>query len=220
VQGLRGMRGRLEAGSLLCGVGAALHGLGGVSMAGLAAATLASRVRASRRLELLVLTVACAGAAYLGWVFIYVVGLKLDIEPGHTAEIPWRPLVTSALWETRVNWAIFSPRGTLDVAAAAWMVGLPLVIVAATVWRETSEARWHVLAYVVPSAVFLCAFWPVQGLAVDTDLVVAMFPGVYAVAWLLAESRRGTVMGLLVLLSSHIVFWRVLFSDAFVTAHG
>lgn len=99
------------------------------------------------------------------------------------------------------------------------MTGVPLAFAVATGWRTTQLVR-PVLAYTLPSAVFLCAFWPVQGLAVDTDLVVATFPAIYALAWLLAESPRGTLLGLLVLVSSHVVFWRVLFSDAFVTAHG
>jgi hypothetical protein len=218
LQGIRGLRGRLEAGALLAGFGAALHGFGVMSIAGAGAAAVSARARAGDRAWLVGRTAAFATTAFLVWIPIYVVGMGLMINPSDAGEIPWRHLTETAIQGTYVNWAVLSLRGGIEILTACLMVGVPLAIAAAAAVRVDGDVARAALAFSVPSIVFLCVFWPIQGLAVEADLLVAAFPAVYALSWLAAQSARATVLGLLLLSSSHIVFWRVLFSDAFVAS--
>jgi hypothetical protein len=216
-QGLSGWRSRLELGSASAGLGAALHGFGVLSIVGSAAAALTAPGPTGYRLGLFARVLAFGTALYLGWVVIYAVGQGLTIAPGHAGEIPWRSLTDSTVLNAQVNWAVASPRGALEILAACWMVGVPILL-AALASTTVGERRRIAFAFAGPSFLFLIFIWPIQGLAVEADLLVAAFPAVYALAWVAAHSTRGTVLALLLLASSHVVFWRVLFSDAFVAS--
>jgi hypothetical protein len=218
LQGIRGLRGRLETGAVLAGFGAALHGFGVLSIAGAGAAALSAPASLRDRAWLLGRAAAFATAAYLGWILIYVVGMRLTINPGDAGEVPWRHLTETAIQGTYVNWAMRSLRGGIEIVTAGWMVGVPLALAAAAAAGADRQVTRAAMAFAAPSIVFLCVWWPIQGLAVEADLLVAAFPAVYALSWLAAQSTRATMLGLLLLSSSHIVFWRVLFSDAFVAS--
>jgi hypothetical protein len=68
----------------------------------------------------------------------------------------------------------------------------------------------------VPSTVFLVVFWPVQGLGVEMDLVMAAFPALYALAWICAHDSRRATIAAVVLASAHFAFWRIVVGDDFV----
>jgi hypothetical protein len=72
------------------------------------------------------------------------------------------------------------------------------------------------LAFALPSFAFLLLLWPVQGLAVEMDLIVAAFPAVYALAWLASRSVTLTAWAVTLLVVGHVVFWRVALSEFFV----
>ena len=215
-EGLRGARGRFEAGCALSGLGAALHGFGLLALAGAAASAVVSPLRASERFDLALKAFSIGTSVYLIWIFVYIVGMGLDIVPGHAGSIPWRPLLVSTLAEHRVNHAIASARGAAEILTTAWIAGVPLLALVLTGVRGSSMNVRAALAYVLPSAVFLCAFWPVQGIAVDGDLIFGAFPGIYALIWLAAQRVSTSWMSLVLLATGHVVFWRVMFGDAFV----
>jgi hypothetical protein len=217
-RGFRGRRVSFDAGCALAGLGAALHGFGLLSLAGAALATLGARLRFTGRVRLLVQAFAVGTSVYLIWVFVYVAGLRLDMVPGHAESIPWRPLLVNATGEGRINYAIASPRGAMDVLLSAWITGIPLVLLAVAALRRTAVTAVPALLYALPSALFLCAFWPIQGLAVEADLLFAAFPGFFALAWLASRSATVTASSLLVLASAHVVFWRVMLGDLFVNS--
>jgi hypothetical protein len=217
-RGLRDGSRHIEASAALAGFGAALHGFGLLSVAGLALAV-AGRGGvpwtdlAARLLRL----VAWSIAAYLGWIAIYQIGLKLPILPGHADAIPLRPWFSDVVTD-RVNAAIFSLRGFRDVASSALIVGAPLLGVAVSLRRRIPLEVRTALLYSVPSAIFVVMFWPIQGLAVEMDLLVAAFPALYALAWACARSARHAVAAAIVLAIAHIVFWRVALDSAFVNS--
>ena len=64
-----------------------------------------------------------------------------------------------------------------DLLFTAWVVGAPLLIVAATLRRRSVDAVRTALWYAVPSLLFAAWFWPIQGLGEEMDRVVAAFPG-------------------------------------------
>ncbi len=75
-----------------------------------------------------------------------------------------------------------------------------------------ASALW----YTLPSTVFSIAFWPVQGMGQDTDLLVAAFPAFYALAWVCAHEPRRTTIAAALLVSAHMGFWRIVLDERFL----
>lgn len=207
---------RLEAGSLLTGAGAALHGLGLVSFPALLMAAFAAPGRLAERAWLALRMTAWATAAYIGWVAIYVIVLHLPIVPGHAEAIPWRHWLVEELRDSRPNVPILSLAGGRDLLFTGWVVGVPLLAVAGSLWRQCSAEVRIALSYAVPSTLFVFFFWPIQGLGEEMDLVVAAFPAIYALAWVCAHHSKRTLMAAALLVSAHLAFWRILFDERFV----
>ncbi len=217
---LHGMRRddrRLEAGSFFAGLGAALHGFGLLSVfGGWLAAAFRPAPRATRAAQVLRM-VAWATAAYLGWMVIYEIVLRLPIVPGHAEAIPWRPWTRDVVGDRdRVNVAILSRAGLRDLLFIAWVVGMPLLVVAASLWRTAREEVLTALCYAIPSTIFVLLFWPIQGLGVEMDLVFAAFPALYALAWVCAQDVRRTTIAAAILVSAHLAFWRIVLDTRFV----
>ena len=207
---------RLEAGSLLAGLGMALHGLGLVSIPAAWLAACAARGRLSERLDLAVRITAWTTAAYVGWIAVYVIVLHMPITPGHAESLPWRHWLVTEIRDDRPNVPILSLTGGRDLLFTGWVVGAPLLFVAASLWRQYREEVRIALCYAVPSVLFVIFFWPIQGLGEEMDLVVAAFPALYALAWVCAHSSRRTTIAAALLVSAHVAFWRILFDERFV----
>jgi hypothetical protein len=216
MRGLRTGSPHLEAAAVLAGLGAALHGFGLLALVGAMLAALVAPPAARHRLWN-VLTVGMWGtAAYLGWIAIYVIVLERPISAGHTEAIPWRPWFVDQPAEGRINVAIFSATGARDLLFTAWVVGAPLLAVAASLWRRFGADVRMALVYAIPSVLFSIVFWPVQGLGVEMDLVAAAFPAFYALAWVCAHEPRATVRAAVLLASAHLAFWRIVIDDRFM----
>jgi hypothetical protein len=217
-RGLHHGSNRLEAGSLLFGLGAALHGFGLLSLAGSWIAAFAARAPLAERARLALRIAVWGTAAYLGWVAVYAVLLKLPIVPGHVESIPWRPwLVDQVIPEDdRINAAILSVVGGRDLLFTGWVVGAPLLAVAVSLWRRYRDEVRVALCYAAPSTVFTIVFWPIQGLGVEMDLVIAAFPALYALAWVCAHDARRTLLAAALLVSGHLAFWRIVLDARFV----
>jgi hypothetical protein len=209
---------RLEAGSVLAGLGAALHGFGLLSLVGAWIAALFTRASRATQLERALRIAAWGVAAYAGWLAVYVIVLKLPIATGHADSIPWRPLFVDevGIRGNRVNVAILTAAGGRDLLLTAWVVGAPLLAVAASLWNEYRDQVRVALGYAVPSVIFSVLFWPIQGLGVEMDLVVAAFPALYAAAWVCAHDHRRTNIAAALLISGHLAFWRIALDTRFV----
>jgi hypothetical protein len=217
VRGLHDRTRRLEAGSVLFGIGAALHGFGLLSLAGAGLATLAARMQLIERIRLALRVSAFGLAAYLGWIALYLVFLRVPIVAGHAASIPLRPWFADEVGE-RLNAAIFSVEGGRDLFFTFWVIGAPLLAVAASLWRYNRDAVRTALVYSVPSLLFTVMFWPIQGIGVEMDLVFAAFPALYALAWVCAHDQRRTLIAAAVLATAHLAFWRIVLSADFVNS--
>ena len=217
LRGLRHRSAHLEASGALAGLGAALHGFGLLSVAGSTLAAVASRADLATRARLTLRLVAMSVAAYVGWIAVYLIVLQLPIVPGHAESIPFRPWFVADVSE-RVNAAVFSRIGARDIVMAAWIAGVPLFAAVATRWKDRREEARAAVFYSVPSLIFFLTFWPIQGLAVEMDLVFAAFPALYALAWLAAQESRTALTAALLLASAHLAFWRVVLDPAFVNS--
>ena len=217
-RGFREGGARLEAGSVLAGIGAALHGSGLVSLAGAWMAALGASGRLIRRAGRALRVTAWGTAAYLGWIALYVIILKLPIspDPGPQAFSSWRPWSVDEIREGRVAAAILSATGARDLAMSAWVVGAPLLFVAVSLWRRQPHEVRAALWYLIPSVLFVIFRWPFEGVGGGMDLVVAGFPAFYALAWVCAHDSRRTTIAAALLVSAHYAFWRVVLDDRFV----
>ena len=217
-RGLRDDTWRLEAGSALAGLGAALHGVGLVSLTGAWLAAMAAAGAPIARIGRALRVLAYGTAAYLGWIVIYIVVLQLSIQPdpGPTAVNSWRSLTADIVSEGRVAHAVLSAPGIRDVLMSAWVVGAPLVAVAASLWRRYPHEVRAALCYLPPSALFLVFRWPFEGVGGGMDLVAGGFPAAYALAWVCAQDSRRTGIAAALLASAHYAFWRVVLDERFV----
>ena len=215
-RGVKAGAGRLEASAVLMGLGAALHGFGLLSLAGSCLAALASRASVRERAWTVLRVIAWGTAAYVGWIAVYLIVLNLPVTQGHADVIPWRPWLVDRVVGDRVNVAILSATGMRDLLFTAWVVGAPLLVLAAWLRRKHGDDVRVALCYALPSVAFSIMFWPIQGLGAEMDLVVAAFPAFYALAWLCALDPRSTLVAAALLASAHIAFWRVLLDGRFL----
>jgi hypothetical protein len=224
-RGLRDGGARLEAGSTFAGLGAALHGSGLVSLAGMWLVALGAPVpaltglaaRLKERMGRLLRVIAWATAAYLGWMAIYVIVLKLPIIPDAQSGTlsPWRPWLVEEVRLGRIAAPILSRTGARDLLMSAWIVGAPLLIVAVSLWRRYADEVRMALWYLPPSVLFLIFRWPFDGIGGGMDLVVAGFPALYALAWVCAHDHKRANIAAMLLASAHFAFWRVVFDERF-----
>ena len=206
---------RLEAGSALAGLGAAFHGFGLLSLVGAWLGCLVVRLPPVQRLDRALRIAAWGTAAWVGWVAIYLIVFNLGVTPSHASSGSWRPLFVDEVGH-RLNVAIFSRAGIRDILVSGWVLGAPLLVVAASLWRQHRDQAVATAVYALPSVLFLIFFWPPQGLGVDTGHVVAAFPAVYACAWLCARDPRHTTAAAVLLVSAHLGFWRMVLDTRFV----
>jgi hypothetical protein len=148
---------------------------------------------------------------------IYVIVLKLPIVPdAQTATLsPWRPWLVEEVRRGRIAAPILSPTGARDLLMSAWIVGAPLLIVAASLWRRYGHEVRMALWYLPPSLLFLILRWPFDGIGGGMDLVVAGFPALYALAWVCAHDPKRANVAAMLLVSAHLAFWRVVFDERF-----
>lgn len=216
LHGLRDGGTRLEGGSTLVGFGAALHGFGLLSLAGAWIAAFATRARLRDRVGRALRIAAWGTAAYVGWIVLYEIVLKLPIDPDSAGIIPWRPWVVGEVRANRLAAPFWSSTTARDLLMTVWVVGLPLLAVAASLRRQYPDEFRIALYYALPSIVFEIFRWPVQGLGMGMDLIVAAFPALYALAWVCAHDPKRTRIAAALLVSAHVAFWFIVHDPQFV----
>ena len=219
VRGLRDGTARLEAGSALTGLSTALHGSGLLALAGAGMAALGTSATLKGRIERALRVAVWGTAAYLGWIAIYVIVLKLSVEPdpGPGFASPWRPWFTDDIRQGRLAAAILSAAGARDVLMSFWVVGAPLLIPAVSLYRRYKEEVRAALWYLPLSIAFVIVRWPFEGIGGGTDLIVAGFPALYALAWVCALDSKRTTIAAVLLVSAHYAFWRIMLDPRFQT---
>jgi len=165
----------------------------------------AARAPAAQR-AVRTLAFASAGVAmYLGWVFIYVVGMGVSIVVENTVQgFGFRRLFEDVIIDKRIAYPLFSVAGLTEVGLISMIAGVPLLILA---WIKSPRAALIVsAAYALPGLLFLAAWWP-PGAPMNLDLLMAAFPGLFAACWLLASSHERAVAALVLMVALHTLFW-------------
>ena len=114
-----------------------------------------------------------------------------------------------------MNVAIFSATGARDLLMTGWVVGAPLLLVAASLWRKCGDQVRTALGYALPSVIFATLVWHVQGLNEDMDVVFAVFPALYALVWVCAHDPKRTKIAAALLVSAHYAFWYICLDPRF-----
>ncbi|HEU5256306.1 MAG TPA: hypothetical protein VFU28_09960 [Vicinamibacterales bacterium] len=194
----------LSAG-LFQGFHTALHGFGLLGLGGGVLSLVAARAPAAQR-AVRTLAFASAGVAmYLGWVFIYVVGMGVSIVVENTVQgFGFRRLFEDVIIDKRIAYPLFSVAGLTEIGLISMIAGVPLLILA---WIKSPRgALIASAAYALPGLLFLASWWP-PGAPMNLDLLMAAFPGLFAACWLLASSHERAVAALVLMVALHTLFW-------------
>jgi len=219
VKGSRtGSRREFAIGAAAIGAAVGLHGYAAIGLVSLfvfaVVAAGSRRAAVTRGAD----AVAYGALGWIGAIPFEIILLKLNIAPHHAGDVPWRPLFHRR-WEPddhRYAEAIFSPVGVRDAVVSLILVGAPLLIAAMLALLHTRRREaWAVIAATVPAAVWLIANWTVQGIGVDTDSVVALFPVLPLLAVGAATTLRTSVIGLGLMAAGHVALWAVLLYRGF-----
>ncbi len=205
---------RAAGAGALSGVRAALHGFGYVNLGCLFLAFASARQRS--RFRAAATLVAWGLAASLGWIVLYMLVMRLNLVPGHASGVPLRHLLDWYQLKSRDVEPLFSLKAARDLLVTGLLVGVPLCVVALVkVWRHQPVRRFF-LVYTVPQLLFLLFLWPVQGVAMELDLLFAAFPAYFAAAWHTSEDPRAVRLALALVAVGHLVVWYVGGSEWFV----
>ncbi len=211
-----GREGHIVGAATILGLRAALHGFGLLSLMGAALCALAAIGTWRERVMRVFTFGTWATTAYVGWVVWYLIGLTLPVEPGHASAIHLRPLAVSHVAENGIVLPILSAQGILDIGATMLMVGVPVLLLG--LWKsESGRERRLIWLFALPSLIFLVAWWPAQGVSMESDLLFAIFPAFFAGAWSCSRTPAATVAGLSLVLVCHVVFWWVILAPDFET---
>ncbi len=130
-----------------------------------------------------------------------------------------RPLTTPYVADNLIVEPILSGSGMRDIVASAVVVGVPVLVLGLLSRGGASRERRLALVFALPSLAFLVAWWPVQGVDMEMDLIFATFPAFFAGAWLCARTRGATASALVLAALAHVGLWSVVRSDDFA-AHS
>ena len=215
-----GRQSTVIAAACVMGLRSTFHGFGLLSLAGGALSALVSAGNVRDRLTRAVVFGVWATVAWLGWLGWYLVGLKLPVEPGTAGAIALRPLTTPYVADHRLVEPILSGSGIGDIVATAVVVGVPVLLLGLMSRGAAPRERRLALVFALPSLAFLVAWWPVQGVDNEMDLIFATFPAFFAGAWLCARTRGATVAALALASLAHAALWIVVRSDDFSAAEA
>jgi hypothetical protein len=213
----RDLRVGLLAGSILYGLGAAMHGVGYLGIAALCVALLASDLPIGRRLVLATALSAIAIGAALIWLWYYLAVLGLDVIPSHAVGgFIVRPLLQAREAEARILYPLLSRITARDVFLSGLVAGVPLVLVVLFISKQWSREARLALAFTVPCLIAFLLFWPVQGIAIEMDMIVATFPAIFPLLWVCSESVPASIASAGLLALGHWTFWWVALDDRFI----
>ena len=204
-------------GSILFGLGAAMHGVGYLSIAALFFAVVVFDIPIGRRVVLATALSLIALGAALIWLWYYLAVLGFNVVPSHAVGgFIVRPLWESREAESRILYPLLSTVTARDLLLSGLVAGLPLTLVVLLNRKQWPREARLALAFTLPCLIAFVLFWPVQGIAIEMDMIVAAFPAVFALLWVCSQSVRASIASAALLGLGHATFWRVVLDDRFI----
>ena len=199
----------LVAGALQ-GLHTAFHGFGLLGMASAALAALGRPGNALRRGLSATTFASAAVALYLGWIFLYVAIGRLSLI--WEREVGYRPFFESTVFEGKLANPLLSLAGLGEFGLFSALAGVPLLALALLSARRTT--LMPTILYALPGLFFIVRWWPTSA-PFNLDLLLSIFPGVFAACWVLASSSRTSMRALLVLVGLHVLLWTTVGTGVF-----
>ena len=160
---------------------------------------------------------AIALGAALIWLWYYLAVLGLDVIPSHAiGGFIVRPLWGAREAENRILYPLLSTITARDLFLSGLVAGVPLVLIVLLIRKRWSRESRLALAFTVPCLTAFILFWPVQGIAVEMDMIVATFPAIYPLLWICSQSARASLASAALLALGHWTFWHVVLDERFI----
>jgi hypothetical protein len=199
----------LTAGCLQ-GLHTALHGFGLLGLAGGALAAFSARGGFLRRCVRVVTFVSAGVALYLGWIFFYVTVGRLSVI--WERQLGYRPLSRPMVFDHLLANPLLSRMGLAEFGLFSALSGVPLLALALVSGRRA--ALVPAVLYALPGLLFQVRWWP-SSAPFNLDLLLAVFPGLFAACWVIASSRRTSVRALILLAGLHALVWMTIGNGMF-----
>jgi hypothetical protein len=187
---------------VLQGLHAALHGFGLLGLAGGAMAALSRPGDMLRRGVRATTFISAAVALYLGWIFFYVTLGRLSLV--WERQLGYRPFFESIVFENKLATPLFSLAGFGEFGLFSALSGVPLLALALLSSRRA--ALVPAMLFALPGLFFVLRWWPTSA-PFNLDLLLSIFPGVFAACWVVASSRRTSTSAILLLSGLHVLLW-------------
>lgn len=195
---------------LLQGLHTALHGFGLLGLAGGALAAFSARGGFLRRCVRVVTFVSAGVALYLGWVFFYIAVGRLSVI--WERQLGYRPLSDPMVFDHLLANPLLSRVGFAEFGLFGALSGVPLLALALVSARRA--ALVPVVLYALPGLLFQVRWWPPSA-PFNLDLLLSVFPGLFAACWVIASSRRTSTRALLLLAGLHVLVWMTIGNGMF-----
>jgi hypothetical protein len=194
----------------LQGLHTAMHGFGLFGIAGGALAALDARGGIRRAWIGSATFASAAVACYLGWVFLYETVWQLSLDSSR--ELGARPLFEPSVFDHRIANPLLSLQGLGEFGLFGALSGVPLLA-----WAWLSSPRRAIVPaalFGLPSLIFQIRWWPVSA-PYNLDLLLSIYPGMFAACWVLGSSRRRAIGALIVLAVLHLLLWTTVGNGSF-----
>ena len=186
----------------LQGLHTALHGFGLLGLAGGALAAFSARGGFLRRIVRAVTFVSAGVALYLGWVFFYIAVGRLSVI--WERQLGYRPLSEPMVFDHLLANPLLSRIGLAEFGLFGALSGVPILALALVSGRRA--ALVPAVLYALPGLLFQVRWWPPSA-PFNLDLLLAVFPGLFAACWVIASSRRTSTRALVLLSALHVLVW-------------
>jgi hypothetical protein len=117
-----------------------------------------------------------------------------------------------AEFDHRIANPLFSLAGLGELGLFSALSGVPVLALALLSSRRAPLVP--AILFALPGLVFLVRWWPLSA-PYNLDLLLSVFPGLFAACWVVASSRRASMSAFIFFVGLHVVLWTTLGSGVF-----
>ena len=122
------------------------------------------------------------------------------------------PFFESIVFDNKIANPLLSQAGFGEFGLLSALSGVPVLALALLSARRAALVPAALFA--LPGLFFLVQWWPPSA-PFNLDLMLSVFPGLFAACWVVASSRRSSLGALLVLMGLHVLLWTTVGNTVF-----
>ena len=123
-----------------------------------------------------------------------------------------RPILEPMVFEGRIANPLLSQAGLGEFGLFSALSGVPILALAVLTSRRITLVP--AILYALPGLIFLVRWWS-ETSPYNLDLLLSVFPGVFAACWMVASSRRNSMSALVIFAGLHALLWTMLGNGLF-----